>query len=126
MEEAARDEAAAAAGRRRRRAIGVRHFGERLVAARLDDRRIMEFMAAIARAFASERMVAKQRRLSVAERHPPRGERADKTEQARHFMADAVRVDQAAAERHVAAAFAMDRLRRGEAPDSAEEILRRR
>src|SRR5579872_529804 len=110
MEEAARDEAAPAAGRRRGRAIGVRNVGEWLVAAGLDDRRIVEFMTAMARACAPQRMVGAQRRLAIAERHAALGERTDKAEQAGHFVADAVRVNQAAPENHVAAAFAMDRL----------------
>jgi hypothetical protein len=124
MEEASGGETSLAAGRSRRRTIGVGDFREGLVAALLDNRRIVELMTAIARSLAPKRAVMKQRGLAIAERHPPGREGADQPEQPKHFMGRARRVDQAAPKHHIAAALAMDRLQHGKPPDALTKVLR--
>ena len=82
-------------------------------------------MAAERRACRPERAVGGKARLAIAERHAPPGEARFDAEQARHPVRGARGVDEARAQRHVAAALAMHRPRPGEAPQTLTEAGRR-
>ena len=92
----------------------IEQLGKRLIAARLDERGIVEFVTAEPRAGAPERAVLEQSRGAIAEMQAALGEARRMGEQARHGVTRAAGVDQPLPQHHVAAAFAMHRTARGE------------
>src|SRR5690606_29604949 len=124
MEEGAADMAAPPAGGPKRIALTIGEFGKRVVTARSDDPRIVEFMAANGVAGASERAIRQKTRLPVAEVHLAFCEAGGMAEQAEHLVGDAVGIFQSLSQNHVAAALAMHRLLRREGRHPVAEISR--
>jgi hypothetical protein len=114
VEERTGDATAPSACRSQRLAFAVGEFKQGLVASRLGQRRIMEFMAAQLGARTAQRTIGEQPRLTVAEMELAVREAGGMAEQAGHAVADTVGIFERLAERHVAAALAMHPPRRGE------------
>ena len=91
-------------------ALRVGDVHERLVVALGDDRGVVEFVAAHDVAGRADRIVRQQARLAIAEMQPALGKARGMAEQARHRVAHALRVLDALAEHHVAAALAVNRM----------------
>src|SRR5271166_6826837 len=113
VEERAGDKTSARARGRVRRAIGVGDEGEGRVPSFGGDCRIVEFVAAQKGARRPERAVGRKLRFAIAERHAALEEARLDAKQPRHRMRGPRGVDEARPERHVAAAFAMNRLPAG-------------
>ena len=126
VEEGAGDMPAPSADWPKRVSVRIEQFGKRLIAARLDQRRIVELMPAQSRARAPERAVLEQRRGAIAEMQAALGEARRMGEQARHGVTRAAGIDQPLPQHHVAAAFAMHRTARGELGEPSLEACRRR
>ena len=124
VEEGAGDMTAPSAGRPKRVSVRVEQFGKRLIAARLDERRIVELVPAQSRAGAPERAVLQQRRGAIAEMQAALGEARRMSEQASHGVTRAVGIDQPLPQHHVAAALAMHRAARGELGEPGLEARR--
>src|SRR3954453_24245161 len=73
-----------------------------------NDRRMMEFMAANDVAYRADRVVGEQSRLTIPEVQAALGKARRVAEQPGHRMADAVLLLKTSAQRHVAAALAMN------------------
>src|SRR5712691_1139337 len=107
VEERTSDAAAPPAGRSERTALAIGEVVERLVVSGRDQRSVVEFVAAQNGIGGAHRAVAAQPRLAIAEMQLTRSEARGMTEQTGHGAANAVRVFQAFAQHHVAAALAM-------------------
>src|SRR5512135_463497 len=125
VEERAGDVAAPAARRAERMALPVDKLGERRVVSGRGQRRVVELMPAHDRTLAPDWALRKQPRLAIAEMELALREARGMAEQPGHGAAHAIRILEALAENHVAAALAMHLTRRGEAGEPVAETVRR-
>src|SRR3984957_13277067 len=93
MKERARDLATTRACGSRRRAVDIANKGERVVAARRDDGRVVELVAAQDRARGSKRAIRHDAGLAIAKRHAALFKTGFDAKQASHRMRSARGVD---------------------------------
>src|SRR5579863_2277621 len=109
MKKRATDAVPAAATLAQRTVFRVPALGEVIVVAGRDQRRIVEFVAAHRRSAAAKRGVGEEQRRAIAKMQLALGETRGMAEQAHHCVLLTLRIFQALAEHHVAAALAMYR-----------------
>src|SRR5579871_4026704 len=93
------------------------------IGARRDERRVMEFMSAYRAAGPAERPVGEKSRFAITEMQLARSEARCVSEQADHTVPYPLRVLEAFAEHHVAAAFPVHRACHGKSPQPILEPL---
>src|SRR5215470_18324176 len=120
MKEAGADMAAPAAGAAERLPTGVGKVKKGFIAARRDQRRIVEFVSPYRAAGRPECAIGEKPRFPVAEVQSARREAGRMAKQADHGMAHPLRVLEAFAQHHVAAALAVHRPGR---PKSSQPLL---
>ena len=108
MKERPSDVAAASPAPAERTSLAVRQFGKRRVFPRFDENRVMKLMPTQCGVCSSDRSVAEEACVPIAEVQLARGEARRVAKQAGHSVARARRVLKSFAKNHVAAALAMD------------------
>ena len=102
--------------------LPVFELDERRIAARRDQRRIMEFVAAHDATRIADRAFGKHACRAIAEMELPLRKARGVAEQSRHRVPNAIRIFEALPEHHVAAALPVHGTRRGEARESLAEL----
>src|SRR5215468_8378159 len=103
--------------------LRIGEFKKPFISALRNQRCVVEFMPAHRGAGPPERAVSNKPDLAVAEVQPARRETGRMAEQADHGVAHPVRILEALAEHHVAAAFTVNRTSLAKLPQTALEMI---
>ena len=123
MKKRAADMASPAAGVADRSSLRVGQIEEPFIGTGRGQRRIVEFMSAYHAAGSPERTVSEKPRFPIAEMQLAHRKACGMSKEAYHRMACRLRVRQAFAEHHVAAALAVHRAGRSKSPQPLLETM---